>query len=127
MPGSTFYVFIKLATAKEDEFAVLEAERGLCVGQVAALACASLAWGLTANKVRVHLVAECGEEPSEEAIEAVLATKHLSVSAAVPSGAWLVAVPTTLAGSGGGGGGVGASGGGGDAGAYSVVEELQLG
>ena len=67
------------------------------------------------------------EEPSEEAIVAVLATKHLSVSAAVPSGAWLVAVPTTLAGSGGGDGGVGASGGGGDAGAYSVVEELQLG
>ena len=86
--GGTDYVWIKLATAKEDAFAYLES-KGLLLGQVAALACSSLEWGLTANKVRIHLVTVSGREPSEEEIDAARATKPLAVSAAVPSGAWL--------------------------------------
>ncbi len=110
-------MYIKLATAKEDSFAYLETPR-LHVGQVAALACKECShWRLNAGQVRIHLVAESGEEPGDEAIEAALAARHLSVSAAVPSGAWLVAatqhmpaspapshVPGRLSFGGGGGG-----------------------
>ncbi len=94
--SSPAFVWIKLATAKEDAFAYLETG-GVFVGQVAALACSSLGWGLTANKVLIHLVAVSGSEPSEEEIGAAQATQPLNVSAPVTSGAWLVAVPTTPA------------------------------
>ena len=102
--GSTAGCFIRLVTAKEDAFAYLETE-GFIVGQVVALACSSRGWGLTANKVRIHLVAVSDREPSEEEISAAWATGTgpLPVSARVDSGAWLVAVPTTPGSSGGGG------------------------
>ena len=96
-------VFIKLATAQKDAFAYLQTG-GLLVGQVAALACKEFPrWCLDAGQVRIHLVAaESAEEPDDEAITAALATAHLSVGAAVTSGAWLVAVPTTRGRAGGG-------------------------
>ena len=98
-------MWIKLATAKEDAFAKIYYSPGKDVSDVAALACSSLGWGLTANKVRLHPVTVSGKEPSEEEIGAAWApgTKPLAVSAAVTSGAWLVAVPTTPGSSGGGG------------------------
>jgi hypothetical protein len=104
--GGSDYVWIKLATAKEDVFAKIYYSPGKDVSDVAALACSSLGWGLTANKVRIHLVAVTEREPSEEEIGAAWATgsKPLAVSAGVASGAWLVAVPTTLGSSGGCGG-----------------------
>jgi hypothetical protein len=101
--SSTNFVYIKLATAKEDTFAYLETG-GLTAAQVAALACSQFSrWRLDAGQVRIHLVAESGEEPSDEAICAALARRHLSLSATVPSGAWLVAVPAAPAGGSGGG------------------------
>ena len=114
--GGNVYVWIKLATAKEDVFAKIYYPPGQDVSDVAALACSSLKWGLTANKVRIHLVTVSGREPSEEEIDAARATNPLAVSAAVPSGAWLVAtthpvspsssfVPGRLSFGGGGGGG----------------------
>ena len=106
--GGTDYVRIKLATAKEDVFAKIYYSPGKDVSDVVALACSSLGWGLTANKVRLHPVTVSGTEPSEEEIGAARATKPLAVSEGVASGAWLVAVPTTP-GSSGGGGDVGAS------------------
>ena len=101
--GSASGCFIKLATAKEDAFAYLETG-GFIVGQVAALACSSLGWGLPANKVRLHPVTVSGTEPSEDEICAAWApgTKPLALSAAVTSGAWLVAVPTGGGADGGG-------------------------
>jgi len=95
--GGGDFVWIKLATAKEDAFAYLSTG-GFCVGQVAGLACSSLGWGLTANKVRIYLVAESGEEPGDEVIETALAKVPLDVSTGVTSGAWLVAMPTSHAG-----------------------------
>jgi hypothetical protein len=83
--GATDYVWIKLATAKEDAPVYMKTE-GLLVGQVAALACSSLAWGLTPNKVRLHLVTVSDTEPSKEEIDAALGTTPLSVTMAVPSG-----------------------------------------
>ena len=103
--GGTDYVWIKLATAKEDAFAYLETG-GLLVGQVAALACKEFPrWRLDAGQVRLHPVTVSGTEPSEEEIGAAWApgTKPLAVSAAVTSGAWLLAVPTTSGSFGGGG------------------------
>ena len=97
-------MWIKLATAKEDVFAKIYFSPGKDVSDVAALACSSLGRGLTANKLRLHPVTVSGAEPSEEEIGAAWATgtKPLAVSAAVTSGAWLVAVPTTPGSSGGG-------------------------
>jgi hypothetical protein len=101
---STDYVWIKLATAKEDAFAFVAGSR--LVGQVASLACATLAWGLKANKVRIHMVAESGTaEPTPAAVDEALAQEPLAVSAVVGSGAWLVAAPTAPGSPGGGGGG----------------------
>ena len=103
--GGSDHVWIKLATAKEDAFAYLETG-GLLVGQVAALACKEFPrWRLNAGQVRIHLVTVSGKKPSEEEVDAAWATgtKPLAVSAAVTSGAWLVAVPTTSSSSGGGG------------------------
>ena len=59
----SIHVWIKLATAKEDAFAYLETTRDVFVGQVAGLACSSLGWGLTANKVRLFMVAQAGSKP----------------------------------------------------------------
>ena len=105
--GSSTFVWIKLATAPEDEFAYLEID-GTLVGKVIALACNSFAWGLTANKLRIHLVAAPGSTsvvPTSVAIDAALAQEPLPVNAAVDSGTWLVAVPTTTTPAGGSGGG----------------------
>ena len=79
--SSANFVYIKLATAKEDTFAYLETG-GLTAAQVAALACSHFSrWRLVAGQVRIHLVAEPGKEPSDEAISAALARRHLSLSA----------------------------------------------
>jgi len=109
--GGSDHVWIKLATAKEDVFAKIYYSPGKDVSDVAALACKEFPrWRLDAGQVRLHPVTVSGTEPSEEEIGAAWApgTKPLAVSAAVTSGAWLVAVPTTP-GSSGGGGDVGAS------------------
>ena len=97
---------IKLATAKEDVFAKIYYSPGQDVSDVVALACAKFPrWRLDAGQVRLHPVTVSGTEPSEEEIGAAWApgTQPLAVSAAVTSGAWLVAVPTTPGSSGGGG------------------------
>ena len=47
--GGSDHVWIKLATAKEDVFAKIYYSPGKDVSDVAALACSSLGWGLTAN------------------------------------------------------------------------------
>lgn len=97
-------MWIKLAA--EEKFAHLETAAGAFVGKVASLACASLAWGLASNRVRIHLVAESGTAvPTPATIDAALAREPLEVSAVVTSGAWLVAVPIAPDGSGGGGAG----------------------
>ena len=104
--GGTDYVWIKLATAKEDVFAKIYFSPGKDVSDVAALACKEFPrWRLDAGQVRLHPVIVSGKEPSEEEVDAAWATgtKPLPVSAAVTSGAWLVAVPTTSSSSGGGG------------------------
>ena len=107
--SSTSFVFIKLATAKEDAFAKVAFNASDLVTDVADRACKKYThWRLNAAQVRIHLVAESGNEPSDKAIEAALASKPLSVSAGVTSGAWLVAVPTTPA-RGSGGGSIGSS------------------
>jgi len=99
-------VWIKLATAKEDVFARLAITSSDLVTDVAERSCAKFPrWRLDAGQVRLHPVTVSGTEPSEEEIGAAWApgTKPLAVSAAVTSGAWLVAVPTTPGSSGGGG------------------------
>ena len=104
-------MWIKLATAKEDAFAKILAAPGNDVADVAALACSSLGWGLTANKVRLFMVAEAGApKPALPAIDAALAAaaplaeKATLGGAGVASGAWLVAAPIAPAdGSGGAG------------------------
>ena len=103
--GGSDHVWIKLATAKEDVFAKIYYSPGKDVSDVAALACKEFPrWRLDAGQVRLHPVTVSGTEPSEEEIGAAWApgTKPLAVSAAVTSGAWLVAVPTTPGSSGGG-------------------------
>ena len=107
--GGTNYVWIKLD--KDAIFAHLKIESAVFVGEVATIACKEFPrWRLDAGQVRLHPVTVSGTEPSEDEIGAAWApgTKPLAVSAAVTSGAWLVAVPTTP-GSSGGGGDVGAS------------------
>jgi hypothetical protein len=106
--ASTAFVWIKAST--DAGFAMLSVDLGELVGSVIERACTKyIHWQLNALQVRIHLVADSGDEPGDEAIDAALAKKHLLVSAGVTSGAWLVAVPTTPAG-GSGSGGVGAFG-----------------
>ena len=115
--GSTDFVWIKLATAKEDVFAKVAITSSDLVTDVAERSCAKFPrWRLDAGQVRLHPVTVSGKEPSEEEIGAAWATgtKPLAVSEGVTSGAWLVAAPTTPGSSGGGGGG----------GAFSVEELL---
>jgi hypothetical protein len=111
--GGTTFVWIKLATAKVFVKISLYSFDKDDVSDVTTRACSSFAWGLTANQVRVYLVAVSGDEPGDEAIEAALLTKRLAVNAPVTSGAWLVAMPAPGSFGGGegdgGGGGVGAS------------------
>ena len=98
--GSTAaFVWIKLATAKDDVFAYLKTEGAAFAGQVSALACAGFPrWRLDAGQVHLHLVAGPGAAvPTPAAIDAALALAPLAVSAGVDSGAWLVAVPTAPA------------------------------
>ena len=113
---STDFVRIKLATAKTDVFAKIYFSLNNDASDVAALACKEFThWRLNAGQVRLHPVTVSGKEPSEEEIGAAWATgtKPLAVSEGVPSGAWVVAVPTSL----------GSFGGGGDAGAFSVQQQ----
>ena len=105
--GSTAFVWIKLATSKEDAFTRVTITASALVTDVAELSCSKFPrWRLDAGQVRIHLVAESGDEPGGKAIGAALAKKHLLVSAPVTPGAWLVAVPTTPAGGSGSGWGV---------------------
>ena len=106
--GSSAYVWIKLATAREDAFAKIFCPPGADASDVATLACASLGWGLTANKVHLYMLAAAGPKPQLPAPEAFKDLEPLSEEAVlegagVTSGAWLVAVPTTPCGPGGGG------------------------
>ena len=94
---SVAFVWIKLATAK-DAFVKIFYSPGADVSDVAALACSSLGWGLTANKVHLFLAAKAGEsKPMQPAIEAALkdleplAEEATLESVGVTSGAWLVA------------------------------------
>ena len=122
------FVWIKLGSAPGDVFSKIFYSPGKDVSDVAALACKQFPrWRLDAGQVRIHLAAESGqEEPGDEAILAALDKKHLSVSAALASGAWLVVKHTRapapsflpgrlsfgggLDGGGGGGGSAGGSG-----------------
>jgi hypothetical protein len=96
--GTTSLAWIRLVT--DGTFAKIRFSAGEDVAGVAELACTKFThWGLNALQVRIHLVAEAGEQPGDKAIEAALAKERLPVSAAVASGAWLVAVPFMPAGS----------------------------
>ena len=109
------HVRVKLATTN-DEWAKVFISLGMEVADVAALACSSLAWGLTPNRFRLFMVAKAGEPrpplPAPEAFTDLvpLAGEATLESAGVTSGAWLVAVPTTPVSSGGSGGGSSSSG-----------------
>ena len=93
--GAVAYVWIKLATADHSKFAYLEIGGALLVGRVAALACGAYPrWRLDADQVSLHLAAEPGDEPGQDAIGAALARASLAVAACVHAGSWLVAVPT---------------------------------
>jgi hypothetical protein len=120
------FAWIKLAAAPENAFSKVFFSPGQDVADVADLACKAFRhWALDARQVRIHLVAQSGEEPGDEAIQAALATKRLAVSAVVAAGAWLVAAhlhsrapptsalaPGRLICGGGGGGNYGGGGGG---------------
>jgi hypothetical protein len=103
------HVRVKLAPSN-DEWAKVYISPGMEVADVAALACSSLAWGLTPNRFRLFMVAKAGEPrpqlPAPEAFTDLvpLAGEATLESAGVTTGAWLVAVPLVPAGSGGGGG-----------------------
>ncbi len=113
--GGTNYVWIKLATAKEDVFAKIYYSPGKDVSDVAALACKEFPrWCLDAGQVRLFMLAKAaGPKPQLPAPEALkglepLAEEATLESAGVDSGAWLVAVPTAPGRFGGGGDGGGA-------------------
>ena len=111
--GSTggTYVWIKLATAKEDAFAKIFFSPGQDVADVAALACKELShWRLDAGQVRLFMLATPGPKPPLPAPEAFLHLVPLAEeapleSAGVTSGAWLVAVHTRVSGGGSAGSG----------------------
>ena len=115
MAALPLFAWIRLAAAVDDSFVKVAFEPGSHVADVAASACSALAWGLSPNKVRLHLVARAGEpKPKESAILAALATgapldeeillASAGVASASRSGAWLVARPVAPAGGGGGSG-----------------------
>ena len=118
------YVWIKLATAKEDAFAYLTVELGEFVGSLIERACSRYThWRLNAGQVRLFVLAKAGPKPQLPTLEALKALEPLAEeatldSAGVASGAWLVAatlpmyvspasslVPGRLSFGGGGGGG----------------------
>ena len=107
--GGTDYVWIKLATAKEDVFARVAITSSDLVTDVAERACSKYThWQLNAGQVRLFMLAKAGPKPQLPASEAhkvlePLAEEATLESARVDSGAWLVAVPTTPGSSGGGG------------------------
>ena len=90
--GSTTSVWVKLV--RDVKFAWVSLP-GTSVADVAELACTKFAhWQLNALQIHIHLVAECGTAvPTPAAIAAALAQAPLVESAAVTTGAWLVAVP----------------------------------
>ena len=112
--GSTNFVWIKLATAKEDVFAKVAITSSDLVTDVAERSCAKFPrWRLDAGQVRLFMLAMAGPKPQLPAPEALKDLKPLAEeatleSAGVTSGAWLVAAPATPDSS-GGGGDVGAS------------------
>ena len=98
------FVWIKLASAKEDAFAKIFFPPCKDIGDVATHACASFAWGVSANKVRIYMVAKSVDRrPSQSAIESALQTSEPLLedatmeTAGLSSGAWLVAVSTQIA------------------------------
>ena len=106
------FVWIKLATAKEDVFARVVITSSDLVTDVAERSCAKFPrWHLDAGQVRLLLVAKAGapkpQVPAPEAFKDLkpLAEEATLESAGVTSGAWLVAVPAPASGSGGGSGG----------------------
>ena len=104
----TDYVWIKLATAKEDVFAKIfycptlqgRFRRGHPCQLIPSV-------DLSANKIRLFLVAKAGSKPKLPALETFkdmepLAEEATLGSAGVTSKSWLVAVPSTPSGSNGG-------------------------
>ena len=98
------FVWIKLASAKEDAFAKIFFPPCKDIGDVATHACASFAWGVPPNTVRLYMVAKSVDRrPSQLAIEAVLNKMEpipegaTMETAGVSFGAWLVATSTQIA------------------------------
>jgi hypothetical protein len=98
------FVWIKLSSAEEDAFAKIFFPPCNDMADVAAHACASFAWGVTANKVRLYVVAKASDpKPLQPAIEAALKKMEplpeeaTMESAGVSFGAWLVAATTQIA------------------------------
>ena len=93
------FIFIKLATAKEDVFARVVITSSDLVTDVADRACKQYThWQLNAAQLSLYLVAAGGDdEPAEEAVSAVLSSgRRLGIGwslsrAGISSGAWLVA------------------------------------
>ena len=111
--STTNYVWIKLATAKEDAFAKVDIASSDLVTDVAERSCIKFRhWQLNAGQVRLFVLAKAGPKPPLPAPEdfkrlVPLAEEATLKKTDVTSGAWLVAFPTSD--SFGGGGGVGAS------------------
>jgi hypothetical protein len=90
------FVWIKLATAKDDAFSKVRYLLNADVSDVASLACSSFPhWQVNAGQVRIYLVADSGlDEPSSSDIGNALLKEPLKITAPVESGTWLVAKPT---------------------------------
>ena len=97
------YVFIK--SVADAGFAAMPMERGEIVGILLHQACTNYThWQRNSLQMQLFLVKESGDvAPTSAAIHSALVREPLTVSAAVSSGSWVVAVPTP---SGGGGHGV---------------------
>ena len=90
------FVWIKLATEKDDAFSKVRYLLNADISDVAALACSSFPhWQVNAGQVRIYLVADSGlDEPSSSDIDNALLKEPLKITAPVESGTWLVAKPT---------------------------------
>lgn len=102
----SFFVWIKLATAKNDVFAYMEISKGLLfVGQLSSLACLTFPrWQLDSSQVLIYLISKSGEvKPSQSTIQNALVTieplpeeSTLENTIGISSGAWLVVKPIYL-------------------------------
>ena len=83
------FVWIKLATEKDDAFSKVRYLLNADISDVAALACSSFPhWQVNAGQVRIYLVADSGlDEPSSSDIDNALLKEPLKITAPVESGA----------------------------------------